>query len=347
VKIQNLTYKILSGKHRVSVEGNTYYLTLNFTPEERLLINEACDKVRDTCLLMDVINEEEMLRITIQNNIWSEENNKLIKQIPKEIEDLKVDLFKAYTRTKLRENIRKQIKARKDRLTLLLQKKLNLLEDTEIGITNFTEMMYIIYFGLKDESMNKVWVNEEDFLQYPSTFLNRVVEEYSRDSLSEETIRTIARNEPWRSIWSASKKEGRLFGIPSVFYSDSQRALVLWSTLYDNIHESPDCPPQDIIDDDDMLDGWMINQGREREADRQKNEIESKLSKNPRLANSDEVYVMVDTMEDAQKIGRMNDKIANITKIRKMQYIKQKGVVRDQDLPDAKLRKMQQAAQQR
>ena len=28
---------------------------------------------------------------------------------------------------------------------------------------------------------------------------------------------------------------------------------------YDGIHESPDCPPQDVIDDDDCLDGCSFS----------------------------------------------------------------------------------------
>ena len=41
--------------------------------------------------------------------------------------------------------------------------------------------------------------------------------------------------------------------------------IVMWSQLYDNVQESMDAPTKDVIKDDDLLDGWLIVQGKKRE----------------------------------------------------------------------------------
>ena len=83
--------------------------------------------------------------------------------------------------------------------------------------------------------------------------------------LGESEIRELARSEPWKSIWSSSKNEGVLFGKRAIELSEEQKHLIMWSTMYDSIGESPDSPSDKIIADDDMLDGWLILQRRERE----------------------------------------------------------------------------------
>ena len=44
--------------------------------------------------------------------------------------------------------------------------------------------------------------------------------------------------------------------------------------MYDNIQESMDCPTEDVINDDDMLDGWFIVQNRKREKDKKEKDVD-------------------------------------------------------------------------
>ena len=39
-----------------------------------------------------------------------------------------------------------------------------------------------------------------------------------------------------------------------------QKNILILSRMYDNVQESLDCPADDIMQDDDMLDGWFIHQ---------------------------------------------------------------------------------------
>ena len=64
------------------------------------------------------------------------------------------------------------------------------------------------------------------------------------------------------------QKQASLFNRPSVELTKDQLSLSSYSTLYDNVYESHECPNEKIIDDDDCLDGWLIQQRRKSEKDR-------------------------------------------------------------------------------
>jgi hypothetical protein len=68
----------------------------------------------------------------------------------------------------------------------------------------------------------------------------------------------VARTDPWRGVWAARRAEAGVFGKPACDLTDEQRSVVGWSLLYDGARECPDCPPDDVLTDDDAFDGWLI-----------------------------------------------------------------------------------------
>ncbi|WP_124118456.1 hypothetical protein [Paenibacillus xylanexedens] len=58
----------------------------------------------------------------------------------------------------------------------------------------------------------------------------------------------------------------------------NQVALVFWSTFYDNIFEHPERPDNKTIENDDLLDRWVEQKGKEMEEMARKN---SRNLKNP------------------------------------------------------------------
>ena len=56
------------------------------------------------------------------------------------------------------------------------------------------------------------------------------------------------------------------------------KILCSFSRMYDSVYKNTECPSDDVIQDDDMLDGWFIQQTKEQE-ERQKEKLsEDKLS---------------------------------------------------------------------
>src|SRR5690606_30951918 len=144
--------------------------------------------------------------------------------------------------------------------------------------------------------------------------------------LSDTECRELARNEPWRSLWFLNdSKAYHIFNDNGRELTIDQKNILIWSKMYDNIQESPDCPSDDVVDDDDMLDGWFILQKRKREKDRAEAELESS-TKSQKIKNASEVFVMT-SQKDADRVERMNDTTASMIKKQRLETIKKQGTV--------------------
>jgi len=154
--------------------------------------------------------------------------------------------------------------------------------------------------------------------------------------LSESKIRELARTEPWRTLWQLNSSETfKLFSNNGRELSHDQKNLLVWSTMYDNVQESMDCPTEDVINDDDMLDGWFLIQTKKRKEEKSSNELDNM---NPKIANSQEVYIMANSQEDRQRIDNLNSREANFIKKQRSDIIKQKGDASQLDFQDEKLK---------
>ena len=136
--------------------------------------------------------------------------------------------------------------------------------------------------------------------------ISTVLQKFRDSMLSDTEFRELSRSDSWRQIWSASRKEGSIFGKPGVELSSEQKSLCMWSGLYDSVYESPEAPADEIIKDDDLLDGWLIHQRRKSEREKKKQKAEGILGKN---SDADDIFVMATNREDALEVESMNDDV--------------------------------------
>ena len=82
--------------------------------------------------------------------------------------------------------------------------------------------------------------------------------------------------------------------------------------MYDNVQESHESPCEEVINDDECLDGWFIEQKRKIEKQKKQQEVDA-LTKNSKIANSQEVFVMASNQEAANQIYELNDPMSRAT----------------------------------
>lgn len=147
--------------------------------------------------------------------------------------------------------------------------------------------------------------------------MNDAIRTYNKSILPESSIRELARTEPWRSLWVASKKVNfKLFlNEDDQDLTINQRNLILWSTTYDNIQESYEPPPESVLEDDDILDGWFIHQRKKREREQKQKSLDEKFGKSKSgqdRSGKTETFVMVNPEEgfSAKEIYSMNDPVS-------------------------------------
>lgn len=303
-------------------------------------------KVQETYLLAyrqaqrdGVLDTEEILKNLRKRNIWTNEDDQREKGLEKDIERLKVELFQNKNKSDWVEQIRKYLSAGRKQLNEVLEKKHQFFENSCEGIAQAEKIKKFISLSCYKEDVDSTFI-KYDFLEIPVDYIMKL---YGYQLLSETSLREIARSEPWRSTWVLRDSNAyELFANKDKQLTVDQKNLLIWSRMYDNVHESLDCPSEDVIEDDDMLDGWFIIQRKKRDQEKAKADIE-KMTSNSKIANSSEIFVMAHSKKDAQKINSSNSFHAQKVKEQRMHTLNSKGVAEDLDFQDQKLRTVQQS----
>ena len=128
--------------------------------------------------------------------------------------------------------------------------------------------------------------------------------------------------------------------------SFDQRNICIWSRMYDNAQESMECPGDEVIDDDDLLDGWFIIQRKKQEKEKLQSEV-ANMTNNEKITNSEEVYIFTDSAEEAERINDANSLHMQILKKQRIAQVKAAGgEIQDQYLQDKQLELRQMSNEQ-
>jgi hypothetical protein len=333
---------IRSGK--IFVEKNDILLEIKpLTIDQSFHACRIYQKSYERALSEEFMTEDDLSTWMIENNLWTPHEDKITDKMNKDIEKLKVEIYKSYGNEKLTKSIRFNLRALEFTLNSHLSKKHVYYTNTCEGIASRDKLEWTI----KNTTYYK-----DNLYDFYDIDLEYIISEFQENILSEKKCREIARTEPWRSFWiTRNNSNTKLFANSEDYeLTYNQKNILVWSQMYDNIQESVDCPVDDIIQDDDMLDGWFIEQRDKREKEKLQKELENSSLKNEKIKNSQEVFVVADS-EDKQRINlieKMNDPQAKGIKNQRFNAIKQSDQsIDDHKLPDKQLEIMMQANNQR
>jgi len=299
-KREQCVARIISGVYIVKYEEQTYFMHPPSLVDKHVAEIKYQESL-DECRSKEIMLYDEFVDWLIDEGLWSEMEEDQLQAIPKLLEETKLQLYNAYANFKRREGIRKTLnKLKKEQSDLHNKKNLLRIQSAE-GTAEAFKNKYIICCNVQNEKGEKIW-SSTGYYKQDESLITALTRQYMLNQLDELEIREISRNDPWRGFWSTGKSENGVFGKCSASLTREQRGLISWSRIYDSIYESTEAPPEVVIEDDDMLDGWLISQSRKREAEKSKQGLEGMGHD-----GADEVYVFADTADDAKRIYDMND----------------------------------------
>lgn len=317
--------RIISGCIRCKIY-NSVFVFKHPDRQTRYIAEEVYSDALLEASYSENMPESEILKFLLENELWKMSEQVRLDEIPKKIDDLKVELFNSVLKSATKKRIREDLAEIRKEQNILLHKRHSYDQITCEGYAALVKTKYLISNSLFDENNNKIVVKDE-------RIIDSILHYISDIKINEAECREMARTEPWRQYWSLSKHE--VFGIPVVDMSEEQKSLCVWSRVYDNVYESQDCPVDSVIEDDDMLDGWFIVQRRKRESDINKKEVEDLLT-NDKIRNSKEIFIIAETHEDAVKIDAVNSAQAKMIKVQRNMALEKSGIIEEQNLPDVK-----------
>lgn len=303
-------------------------LTFDQILESCQIFNEAFEKA----YIDEMMDEEQMHQWMIEHGIWNEEDDEKIQGLRKDIDRLKVEIYNARYNDALKDKIRLYIRAGEKQLSEQLNKKHLYYQNTCEGYATNEKIQWVL--------KNTTYIKNTDVLYDFSDFsIVYLIDEFQNQTITENKIRELARSDPWRSLWIIHEKgQLKLFNNPpNTDLTYNQKNLVVWSQMYDNINESIDCPSKEVIEDDDMLDGWFILQSKKRETQNAEQEF-NKSVKSDKIKNASEVFVMAGNKTQKNRIESMNDINAQNIKKQREALIKSQGSVTQDKFQDEKMK---------
>ena len=329
-----LAYQIMSGLKFITVEEERYKL-IPPSQEIRLLSEHIYQETLHSLRFANLITKEKAALLLRRLNKWAPADDEAFKKLEKHLEDKKVELYQALYNSERQDRLRRTIKMAKKSINSALYRKHSLDYMTLDHHATLTKKKFITAMCLRDINDEPVY-NEKSFHNSDSTILEKIVNFLESDIISVEEFRELARSDPWRTMWNLGK-ESCLGNAKE--WTDDQKTLLTFAKMYDNAYQSMECPPEEVFEDDDMFDGWLIEQRRKREKDQKQKQVD--LMKNV-PDSAQEVFVFAPTREDANKVYDLNDRDSRMKIKQRLQLIEQRVEVEAQDLPDTQLELRQQ-----
>lgn len=317
--------RLRSGIYHIDWNG-VKIKVLTPTIEDEYEANEVFQSAYDQALMESIFTEDEMWEWMKERDLWSDEQDEKIKGIDKDIEKMKVGIFENRTNTAMVDQARRLLRAAERVKAKLTAEKNDLFGKTAEGIA-YNEKCLALF--------EKCCFVGNEPLDCTDIDTSALFYDYNKSLLTETQLRELARNDPWRLCWLMKdhtplfrNKDGREL-------SPDQKGILVWSGMYDNIQESLECPTEDVINDDDMLDGWFIIQRKKQESERAKTELEKRT--NEKIANSDEILIMASNKTEAENIHGMNSVHGDIVRKQRLATVKKKGTATDLDFQDRRI----------
>jgi hypothetical protein len=342
--IELLLYRIFSGKLYFFYKNDKYELrspSIDVRYEAQLLYQNILNDEKYN----EWLREDNLERILIMLGLWTSDTSTILKSLNKRIDDIKVSLFQQrLLKEKTKEN-RKNLEQCNKQISSILQKKQEMFSHTLEGYASSIKNEYIICNTLYKDNA-KVFDHDIQNNQNSYTLFNNLVNEINNYVIDTKQFKELARNSIWRMYWNCNKQI--IFSGAAADWTFDQRTLVSISKMYDSVYEHPECPDDDVISDDDMLDGWMILERRKVESKKKQQKIDDL---NPKLQKAQEVFLMASNSEEKQDVLSLNSEES----LRKLQqrsaYLDKEGTATDIQLPDVQMdiraKSVEMARQQR
>ena len=318
---------IISGIRIVQIKGKRYKI-VSPCRETRLIAEYIYRDTMQSLRFDDLMTDEQCAFTLHRIGMWGPEANKSLEDLEKYLEDQKVRLYKSAFDSKKRQTIRKQIQRAKISIDKSLTKK-HFLDPITLRYHAITQKRkFLVAMCLRDANDKPVYT-EKTFWNSNSDVLENAIQELESDIITIEEFRELSRKDPWRTAWSMGKEN--IFGTPACDWTDDQKVIATFAKMYDNAYQNPECPQDEVIEDDDMFDGWMIEQRRKRDREVKTHQAEA-------IGNwkdsAQEVFITAPTREDADKVFELNDMQGRMELRERQRSIKAAGILEESKLPD-------------
>lgn len=297
LNLEKILYRIILGYYYIDIHNETYKV-LSPSIEIKYLSEILYDKtIEENKYDKRWLTDDEIEYYLLINNLWNKNEETTLKAVEKSIEDTKIDIFQNFINFKIKDKFKRQLKSLENQYIKLLNKKRSL---DSLGIKEYASSIkneFIIQNCIYDKNNNLLFNQKEDNCNH-NKLHNIFIREIIDQTIQVSDMKALARSDLWRSYILSCKLEKDLINI-----TDDYKYLINLHKMYDNARQHPEAPSEDIINDDDALDGWFLFHNRKAAQEKKKNLMQNKVGNK----NNQHNFIFASSPEEAQAIMDSNN----------------------------------------
>lgn len=319
-----LVYRIMKGHLSFRRDGLSLFIV---EPDPDMMFESIAiyEEAYDRAYSQGVYIKDEITELLTVMELFNHFDEMELENLKKDAEEFRLQCYKNFTKSKELSASKFALRQTEEKITTLNRKKYQFDHATCEGLAVQAQWNWIIE--------HSTYFSDGTIYDWKKFPVSTLMSHYEASVISSPEYRTMARSDIWRPIWNLGKKTGNLFNRPSTLLTRDQLALCSYSTMYDSVYESPDAPPDKVIEDDDCLDGWFIDQKRKNEQYKKQKEADEFLA-NKKIANAGEVFIMAKDDKEAAYIDSYNTAQSRGIKAERMATVKGKDLITDLQFRD-------------
>jgi hypothetical protein len=280
---------------------------------------------------MDWPTRESVLSILIDNKIWTRDGDFQLNNLLKQIDSLKIELYKSFFNPHKQRSTRLKLQNTKNSYNKYYGIRHSMDHLTVEGFCENLKNQYLLYHSLYIKIKNE-YQKISDIYEFDSMDLEQIAKEINSYAIDIPIFRKLARSDLWKSYWSANKE--LIFNKPTVDLTDEQRTLLVFSRMYESAKESPESPPDPVFDDDDMFDGWLLVQHEKYKDNKKSQNVDNSI--NNKMSKAQEMFIVAKRTEDAIDVHNLNSDNNKAIIRERSNAIKKSNGLDVTELPDVK-----------
>jgi len=303
------------------------------------------DKALKEAMSTGVLGRFELKRILNERELWGPHEDDAIKRSKKRIKELGEEITGAKKNSRVFKRTAKVIEAQGRALKELEQKKRSMFAASAEVYAEEVRSLALAYCLSYDENDKRLWETWDDFLNETDiTLIGGLIIALAEDTtvpISE--TREVARSSHWRFRWNGAKSNiDSLFGKPIIELDNDQQNLLYWSQVYDSVYESPEPPPEEVIENDAKLDAWFEVQDKQRKKRKSRTsgtreDVGRGVKVSQEVARHGEVFIVTNpdinpNAPDTAVVDELNSPNTRKFKMKELGHIRDKKVLNEKDL---------------
>lgn len=315
--------RLTSGSFTFKVDGR-WYITKPPSALAIMMSREVRLEIEHSACQHELMSHEAALRLLIEYKLWNDEDEEKLHNLRRYVDDYLVQLYEQRESPEQLKQTRVLLLKTREMLGEFENRRSYFDHLTTEHAVEEANCRFLCGCSLYHYDGTAYWRDPETDRSRSDHIIETAMRKIREAYLSQTSIRKLARSPYWIMLWNSKDQASLLVDQPVSQYLDEFTHLLRWTRFYEDVRVCDDPPSEDVIEDDDLIDGWRIIRDRQ-------NKVKANMAQNYKkyvgkeFDRADEVFVVAKQGSEKEVAAFTSSAMSDFAKKRRentVDYIK-------------------------